>query len=174
VFTEQRQMACDVTLIPGVGIGPELIAATCRVLETTGVEFNWDVQEAGTPQRALLDSTRRNNVVLKGPTTEPIVVNTNAEAALFEPNLVTAPEYAGLNKVNPTPMIVAGMLILRYLNEDDAADRLERAIQEVIAEGKSVTFDLKPDPNDPTAVGTSQMADGIIARLAAAPVGSAR
>jgi isocitrate dehydrogenase (NAD+) len=55
--------------------------------------------------------------------------------------------------------------MLRYLKETDAAQRLERAVSEVIAEGKDVTYDMKPDRNDPTAVGTSQMADAIIARL---------
>jgi isocitrate dehydrogenase (NAD+) len=57
--------------------------------------------------------------------------------------------------------------MLRYLKETDAADRLERAVSEVIAEGKYVTYDMKPDRNDPTAVGTSQMADAIIAKLQA-------
>lgn len=57
------------------------------------------------------------------------------------------------------------MLMLRHLGETDAAARLERAVADVIADGKSVTYDLKPRPDDPTAVGTSQMADAIIARL---------
>ena len=57
------------------------------------------------------------------------------------------------------------MLMLRYLKEEDAADRLEKAIAAVIAEGKDVTYDMKPDRNDPTAVGTSEMADAIIAKL---------
>jgi isocitrate dehydrogenase (NAD+) len=57
------------------------------------------------------------------------------------------------------------MLMLRYLNETDAANRLEKAIEGVIAEGKDVTYDMKPDRNDPTAVGTSEMADAIIAKL---------
>lgn len=85
--------------------------------------------------------------------------------ALFEPVHGSAPKYAGLNKVNPAATILSGVLMLRYLNEIDAADRLERAVAEVIAEGKDVTYDLKPDRNDPTAVGTSQMADAIIAKL---------
>jgi isocitrate dehydrogenase (NAD+) len=64
-------------------------------------------------------------------------------------------------------MMLSGVLMLRYLNETDAADRLEKAIADVIAEGKTVTYDMKPDRNDPTAVGTSQVADGIIAKLKA-------
>ena len=60
---------------------------------------------------------------------------------------------------------VSGMLMLRYLKETDAADRLERAVEAVISEGKSVTYDMKPNRTDPTAVGTAEMADAIIARL---------
>ena len=52
--------------------------------------------------------------------------------------------------------------MLRYMGEDVAADRLERAVAAVIAEGKDVTYDMKPDRDDPTAVGTSQVADAII------------
>jgi isocitrate dehydrogenase (NAD+) len=55
--------------------------------------------------------------------------------------------------------------MLRHLNEEEAADRLEAAVAKVMAEGKSVTYDMKPDRNDPTAVGTSEMADAIIAAL---------
>jgi isocitrate dehydrogenase (NAD+) len=57
------------------------------------------------------------------------------------------------------------MLMLRHLEERDAADRLERAISDVIAEGKSVTYDMKPSRDDPTAVGTIEVADAIIAKL---------
>jgi len=85
--------------------------------------------------------------------------------ALFEPTHGSAPKYKGQNKVNPTALILSGMLMLRYLKEHDAADRLEKAIAGVIAEGKDVTYDMKPDRNDPTAVGTSEMADAIIAKL---------
>jgi isocitrate dehydrogenase (NAD+) len=57
--------------------------------------------------------------------------------------------------------------MLRHLGERDAADRMEAAIAAVIAEGKDVTYDLKPRPDDPTAVGTSQFADAVIAQLQA-------
>lgn len=93
--------------------------------------------------------------------------NIGVDTALFEATHGSAPKYKGQNKVNPTALILSGMLMLRYLKETDAADRLERAVSDVIAEGKSVTYDMKPDRNDPTAVGTSQMADAIIARLQA-------
>jgi len=91
--------------------------------------------------------------------------NIGDDIALFEAVHGSAPKYAGLNKVNPTAMILSGVLMLRYLDEVDAADRLEKAVSEVLAKGKDVTYDLKADRNDPSAVGTSQMADAIIARL---------
>ena len=62
-------------------------------------------------------------------------------------------------------MMLSGMLMLRHLEEDDAADRLEEAIATVIAEGKSVTYDMKPSRGDPTAVGTSEVADAVIEKL---------
>jgi isocitrate dehydrogenase (NAD+) len=336
-------MPYRVTLIPGDGTGPELIDAVRRVLEATGVEFDWDVQEAGadvmdkygTPlPDAVLDSIRANKVALKGPITTPIgtgfrsvnvairkildlyanvrparsmkgipvyhedvdvvVVRENTEGlyagiehdvipneaaesiriitrkgserivrfafeyarangrrlvtavhkanilkatdglylrvarevagdypdiefndrivdnmcmqlvqrpheydvlvmpnlfgdivsdlasglvgglgvapganfgadmAVFEPVHGSAPKYAGQNKVNPTANILSGALMLRHLGEMEAARRVEDAIRAVIAEGQSVTYDLKPRRDDPTAVGTSQMADAII------------
>jgi len=82
--------------------------------------------------------------------------------ALFEATHGSAPKYKGLNKANPTAMILSGMLMLRYLGEDKAADKLEHAVAAVLKEGRFVTYDLKKDRQDPTAVGTSQMADAII------------
>jgi isocitrate dehydrogenase (NAD+) len=85
--------------------------------------------------------------------------------ALFEPTHGSAPKYKGLNKVNPTATILSGMLMLRHIGEMEAADRLEKAVGAVIAEGKSVTYDMKADRNDPTAVGTQEMADAIVTKL---------
>jgi isocitrate dehydrogenase (NAD+) len=62
-------------------------------------------------------------------------------------------------------MILSGMLMLRHLGEHGAADRLEDAVKRVISDGKSVTYDMKADRNDPTAVGTREMADAIIKAL---------
>ncbi len=339
-------MAYRITLIPGDGTGPELVSATRRVLEATGVEFDWDVQEAGadvvekygTPlPDAVLDSIRANRVALKGPITTPvgtgfrsvnvairklldlyanlrparamkgipichenvdvIVVreateglyagiehdvipdeaaesiriitrraterivrfafeyarangrglvtavhkanilkatdglflrvarqvagqypdiefndrivdnmcmqlvqrpheydvlvlpnlfgdivsdlasglvgglgvapgaNIGSELAVFEPVHGSAPKYAGKNKVNPTATILSGALMLRHLGEPDAARSVETAVAAVIADGTSVTYDLKPTREDPTAVGTQEMADAIIAAM---------
>ncbi len=339
-------MTYHVTLIPGDGTGPELVAAARRVLEATGVRFQWEVQEAGEkvmekegtplPER-VLDSIRRNGVALKGPITTPVgggfrsvnvalrqaldlyanvrpartlpgarsryeqvdlvVVRENSEdlyagiehyvipnvaaesikvitrpateriarfafeyarknrrrkvsvvhkanimkytdglflqvssevakeypdiafedvivdnmcmqlvqkpelydvllcpnlygdiisdlasglvgglgvapganigdtLAVFEPVHGSAPKYAGQNKVNPTATILSGALMLRYLGESEAAEQVENAVRAVIAEGKYVTYDLKPQRDDPTAVGTQEMADAIIAAL---------
>ena len=91
--------------------------------------------------------------------------NIGSQYAVFEPVHGSAPKYAGQNKVNPMAMMFSGVLMLRYLGEKNAANRLEKAIAQVIAEGKNVTYDLKPRPDDPTAVGTSQVADAVIEKL---------
>jgi isocitrate dehydrogenase (NAD+) len=85
--------------------------------------------------------------------------------AVFEPTHGSAPKYAGQNKVNPMAQLLSGMLMLRHLDEHEAADSLEHAIAEVIREGKSVTYDMKPRRDDPTAVGTSEVADALIEKL---------
>jgi isocitrate dehydrogenase (NAD+) len=93
--------------------------------------------------------------------------NIGDEAAVFEATHGSAPKYKGRNKVNPMAMMLSGVLMLRHLGEEEAADRLESAIAAVIAEGKSVTYDMKPTRDDPTAVGTSQVADAVIEKLEA-------
>ena len=335
-----------VTLIPGDGTGPEIVTAARRVLEATGIEFDWDTQEAGagvmerygTPlPQAVLDSIRTNRVALKGPITTPVgtgfrsvnvairqaldlyanlrparamvgipnsydgvdlvVVRENTEGlyagvehdvipgeaaesiriitrrgserivrfafeyarahsrekvtavhkanilkatgglflavarevaqdypeigfedrivdnmcmqlvrrpleydvlvapnlfgdiisdlcsglvgglgvapganigsdlAVFEPVHGSAPRYTGKNKVNPIATILSGALMLRHLGKNEAAERVERAVAAVVAEGRHVTYDLKPTRDDPTAVGTQEAADAIIAAM---------
>ncbi len=85
--------------------------------------------------------------------------------AVFEPTHGSAPKYAGQNKVNPIAQLLSGMLMLRHLGEMDAADRLETAIAELIREGKCLTYDMKAARDDPTAVGTSEVADALIEKL---------
>jgi isocitrate dehydrogenase (NAD+) len=87
--------------------------------------------------------------------------------AVFEPTHGSAPKYAGQNRVNPMAQLLSGMLMLRHLEEHDAAENLELAIADVIREGKSVTYDMKPRRDDPTAVGTSEVADALIDKLGA-------
>lgn len=339
-------MSYRVTLIPGDGTGPELIAATRRVLEATGVPFQWDIQQAGAAvmERAgtplpdsVLDSIRANRVALKGPITTPlgtgfrsvnvairkaldlyanvrparsmrgiprsyegvdlvlvrenteglyagiehdvipdqaaesiriitrpgsqrivqfafdyartnrrrkvtavhkanilkatdglflrvarevataypdiefedrivdnmcmqlvqrpraydVIVTTNLfgdilsdlcsglvgglgvapganighDLAVFEPVHGSAPRYAGKNRVNPVATILSGALMLHHLGELEASERVNAAVAAVIAAGRSVTRDLKQDRDDPTAVGTQEMADAIIAAM---------
>ncbi|HEY3185562.1 MAG TPA: isocitrate/isopropylmalate dehydrogenase family protein [Gaiellaceae bacterium] len=93
--------------------------------------------------------------------------NFGENVAVFEPTHGSAPKYAGLNKVNPMAELLSGVLMLRHLGETEAADAVEHAITEVIREGQSVTYDMKPTRDDPTAVGTSQVADAIIDKLGA-------
>jgi isocitrate dehydrogenase (NAD+) len=94
--------------------------------------------------------------------------NIGTETAVFEATHGSAPRYTGLNKVNPTAMILSGKLMLEHLGEREAAQRLERAVSAVIAEGERVTYDLKPSRDDPTAVGTAEYADAIIEKLGGA------
>ena len=91
--------------------------------------------------------------------------NTGDEIAVFEATHGSAPKYAGLNKTNPMAMMLSGVMMLRHIGEAEAADRLEGAIAGVIAEGRRVTYDMKPDRDDPTAVGTSEVADAVVERL---------
>jgi isocitrate dehydrogenase (NAD+) len=91
--------------------------------------------------------------------------NFGEEAAIFEPTHGSAPKYAGQNKANPMAQMLSGVMMLRHLEEHEAADRVESAIAEVIRDGKSVTYDMKPTRDDPTAVGTSEVADAIIEKL---------
>jgi isocitrate dehydrogenase (NAD+) len=93
--------------------------------------------------------------------------NFGTHAAVFEPTHGSAPKYAGQNRANPMAMMLSGVLMLRHLDERDAADRLESAIADVIAEGRSVTYDMKPTRDDPTAVGTSEVGDAIVEKLGA-------
>jgi isocitrate dehydrogenase (NAD+) len=91
--------------------------------------------------------------------------NIGDEIALFEATHGSAPKYKGLNKVNPTAMMLSAVLMLKHINEEKAANLLENAIAEVIEEGKYVTYDLKPYRDDPSAVGTSEMADAVVRKI---------
>lgn len=91
--------------------------------------------------------------------------NIGDEIAIFEATHGSAPKYKGQNKVNPTALILSGVMMLRHIGKIDEADKLEKAVAAVIAEGKDVTYDMKADRNDPTAVGTSEMADAIVRKI---------
>jgi isocitrate dehydrogenase (NAD+) len=89
--------------------------------------------------------------------------NIGVDIAVFEAIHGSAPKYAGQNKVNPTALILSGVMMLRYLGEIDAADRLQKAVEDVIGEGTNVTYDLAPA--GATAVGTQEMAEAIAVKL---------
>ena len=91
--------------------------------------------------------------------------NIGDDAAVFEATHGSAPRYKGQNKVNPIAVILSGMLMLRHIGERAAADRLEKAVAAIIAEGKYDTYDMKPHRDDPTAVGTSEVGDAIIGEM---------
>ena len=91
--------------------------------------------------------------------------NIGDEIAIFEPTHGSAPKYTGQNKVSPMAMMLSGVMMLRHLGEQKKADRLEKAIADVIAEGKNVTYDLKPENAAEPPVGTSQVADAVIEKL---------
>jgi isocitrate dehydrogenase (NAD+) len=88
--------------------------------------------------------------------------NLGDEIAVFEATHGSAPKYAGKNRINPMAMMLSGVMLLRHLKEGEAADRLENAIAAVIREGRCVTYDMKPDRNDKTAVGTREVADAVL------------
>jgi len=91
--------------------------------------------------------------------------NIGDEIALFEPTHGSAPKYKGQNKVNPTAMMLSGVLMLKFIGEAGCANLLESAIAANIKEGKYVTYDFKQDRNDPSAVGTKEYADAIVDKI---------
>src|SRR3954447_4302518 len=91
--------------------------------------------------------------------------NIGPDAAVFEATHGSAPKYKGLDRVNPTAMILSGKLMLEHLGEVEAAQRLEEAVAAVLAEGATVTYDMKASRDDPTAVGTAEYADAIVDQL---------
>ena len=121
------------------GAFPRIVLASARLTDA----------EEGQPERMMVRS--KSNI---GP-----------DGAVFEATHGSAPKYKGLNKVNPTALILSGMLMLRHMGEREASEKLENAVAEVIAEGKDVTYDLKPHRDDPSAVGTQEMAAAICAKM---------
>jgi isocitrate dehydrogenase (NAD+) len=91
--------------------------------------------------------------------------NIGSTGAIFEATHGSAPKYKGQNRVNPTALMLSAVLMLRHLDETEAADRMEHGIAEVIRKGDKVTYDLKPTRDDPSAVGTSQFADAVIEEM---------
>jgi isocitrate dehydrogenase (NAD+) len=91
--------------------------------------------------------------------------NLGDEIAVFEPTHGSAPKYKGQNKINPMAMILSGVMMLRHLGETKAAEGVEKAVAGVIAEGKSLTYDMKPNIPGARVVGTSEVAEAVIKKL---------
>lgn len=91
--------------------------------------------------------------------------NIGTNYAVFEATHGSAPKYKGLNKVNPTALLLSGVMMLHHIGETEAANKMEKAIAEVIKEGKSVTYDMKQNRDDPSAVGTIEMAHEIMKKM---------
>jgi isocitrate dehydrogenase (NAD+) len=91
--------------------------------------------------------------------------NIGPNGAVFEAIHGSAPSHAGKNEANPTAMILSGALMLRHLGEREAAERVEGAVAEVIAAGKDVTYDLRPDRDPSKAATTTRMTEAIIAAM---------
>ena len=92
--------------------------------------------------------------------------NLGERSAVFEATHGSAPRYRGTNRANPMALMLSGAMLLRHIGEAEAGDRLEAAVASVVAEGRTVTFDLKERRDDPTAAGTIEVADAVVARLA--------
>jgi len=152
-----RQVAKD---YPDIEPWENLVDATCMGLVQRPEE--WDVLVLPNLYGDILSDLTAGMVGGLGVAPG---ANIGPDAAVFEATHGSAPKYKGQNKVNPTAMILSGMLMLDHLGEEQAARTLENAVAAVIAEGKSVTYDMKPNRNDPTAVGTSEYADAIIEKL---------
>ncbi|MFL6074580.1 MAG: isocitrate/isopropylmalate dehydrogenase family protein [Mycobacteriales bacterium] len=154
-----REVAKD---FPDIELWENLVDATCMGLVQRPEE--WDVLITPNLYGDILSDLTAGMVGGLGVAPG---ANIGTETAVFEATHGSAPKYKGQNKVNPTAMILSGKLMLEHLGENEAARNLENAVAAVIAEGKSVTYDMKPNRNDPTAVGTSQYADAIIEKLGA-------
>jgi isocitrate dehydrogenase (NAD+) len=92
-------------------------------------------------------------------------VNLGDGCAVFEATHGTASRYRGLNRANPMALMLCGAMLLRHIGEIDAGDRLEAAVAAVIAEGRTVTYDLRPTRDDPSAATTTDVRDAVIGKL---------
>ena len=155
-----------VTLIPGDGTGPDiaydehLVDAVCMQLVVRPEQ--WDVLVFPNLYSDIVSDLCAG--LVGGPGVAP-GANIGDGIAVFEATHGSMPRYAGQNKVNSTAVMISAMLMLRYMGEGPAADKMENEIAAVIKEGKSVIYDMKLNRDDPTAVGTSQMADAVIQKM---------
>ena len=148
-----REVAKD---FPEIEPWENLVDATCMGLVTRPNE--WDVLVLPNLYGDILSDLTAGMVGGLGVAPG---ANIGTDTAVFEATHGSAPKYKGQNKVNPTAMILSGKLMLEYLGEADAAAKLENAVASVIAEGKSVTSDMKPDRGRVVAVGLHVVGDAL-------------
>jgi isocitrate dehydrogenase (NAD+) len=91
--------------------------------------------------------------------------NLGDASAVFEPVHGTAPRLAGTGRANPAAMIRSAAMMLRHVGERDASERLEAAVAGVVAERRTVTYDLRPGRDPSGAAGTQEVAEAVAARL---------
>ena len=89
-------------------------------------------------------------------------VNLGDAVAVFEATHGTASRYRGLHRANPMALMLCGAMLLRHIGETGSGDRLEAAVAAVIAEGRTVTYDLRPTRDDPDAASTTQVRDAVV------------
>ncbi|MDD3725725.1 MAG: isocitrate/isopropylmalate dehydrogenase family protein [Candidatus Ratteibacteria bacterium] len=90
--------------------------------------------------------------------------NIGEDIAVFEATHGSAPKYKGQNKVNPSALLLAGVMMLDYIGENKRATQLEQALADVIKEGRYLTYDFR-DPGDTNYVGTREMGEAIISKI---------
>ncbi|MDI6864903.1 isocitrate/isopropylmalate dehydrogenase family protein [Thermodesulfovibrio yellowstonii] len=91
--------------------------------------------------------------------------NIGDEYAVFEPTHGSAPKYKGLNKVNPFAIILSAVMMLKHVGEEKAANKIEKAVAEIIEEGKFVTYDMKSPDNPVPPVGTQEVAEALVKKI---------
>ncbi len=137
-------MAHQITLIPGDGIGPEITKATTRILEHSGGYILSDLASG-----------------LVGGLGMAPGANIGDDVAIFEAVHGSAPDIAGQKIANPSALILAAVMMLEYIDEPNAAKRIEQAVAKVIEKGIKVTKDINPN----NFVGTAEFADAVIEEL---------
>ena len=141
-------MTHRITLIPGDGIGPEVTKATVRILEATGVKFEWE--------------TYSHPALTRGRRPDRRTDRKRHECAIFEAVHGSAPDIAGKNIANPTAVLRSAFLMLRHIGEADAAWKIRNAIDQVYRDRNKLTRDVGG------SAGTSEFADAIIQAMESA------
>lgn len=182
-------MKKKITLIPGDGIGLEIMGAAKDIIDASTKNIEWEEVIAGNAAYEkfgsllplhTIRSIKRNKVAFKGPTTTPVgegfkynnitlrqmfnllnnlSANIDDDAAIFEPVHGSEPNIAGQNIANPTEAILSGIMMLKYIGEDEAASKIDKALNEVLKNKNLHTKDIGG------RLDTDEFKDEIIKRL---------